>query len=357
MAKIPEHIVKRISATASIEEVVADFVRLRKIGVRYTGICPFHDDRHDGNFIVYPKDNCYRCFTCDAKGDAVRFLMEKERMSFPDAIRWLGKKYNIETDNVPFDYSPPPPPPPPPPRPTLILPREMVAKRMHTDGDTLCSWIRSQPWDASQRERIGKVLHEYCVGHATITQNSVKHDFTVFWQIDEQGHPRTAHYMKYNCDGHRVKREQDRYNTDWFHSLLERRGYRQIYDPESMEVRQCFFGLHLLRRYPGAAVSIVESEKTALLMAIAYGNSSDNIWMASCGASNLTKERLRPIMEEHRQISLYPDRDGVNKWSIQGKRLNYDLLTIQTKEVLDWWQPQDGQKADIADIVLRMISG
>ena len=96
MTKIPKHIIEKVLETAKIEEVVDDFkdVKLRKKGVRYQGICPFHDDKDYGNFIVYPKDNCYRCFKCDAKGGVVDFLMAHERLSYPDAIRWLGKKYN-----------------------------------------------------------------------------------------------------------------------------------------------------------------------------------------------------------------------------------------------------------------------
>ena len=101
MAKIPEDIIRAIESRAKIEEVVGDFLKLRKTGTRFTALCPFHDDRTDGNFIVYPKDNCYRCFTCDAKGGAVTFLMAHEKMSFPDAIRWLGKKYNIDVDDIP----------------------------------------------------------------------------------------------------------------------------------------------------------------------------------------------------------------------------------------------------------------
>ena len=66
MAKIPDDIVRHILDTARIEEVVADFITLRKTGVRYTALCPFHDDRHDGNFMVYPPRNCFYCFTCEA---------------------------------------------------------------------------------------------------------------------------------------------------------------------------------------------------------------------------------------------------------------------------------------------------
>jgi len=93
MAKIPDEIVRHILDTARIEEVVGDFLTLRKTGVRYTALCPFHEDRHDGNFMVYPARNCFKCFTCEAKGGPVEFLMRHCSMTFPDAIRWLGRKY------------------------------------------------------------------------------------------------------------------------------------------------------------------------------------------------------------------------------------------------------------------------
>ena len=95
MTKIPKYIIDKVLETAKIEEVVDDFedVKLRKKGVRYQGICPFHEDKDYGNFIVYPKENCYRCFACDAKGGPVQFLMAHQGMDFPTAIRWLGSMY------------------------------------------------------------------------------------------------------------------------------------------------------------------------------------------------------------------------------------------------------------------------
>ena len=60
MAKIPDDIVRHILDTARIEEVVGDFIPLRKTGVRFTALCPFHEDRHDGNFMVYPARNCFK---------------------------------------------------------------------------------------------------------------------------------------------------------------------------------------------------------------------------------------------------------------------------------------------------------
>ena len=364
MAKIRQDIIDSILSRAKIEEVVGDFVDLKKKSVRYLGLCPFHDDRHLGSFVVYPKKNVFKCFVCEAKGGAVDFLMMHQKLSYPDAIRWLGKKYNVEVDDVPLEYTPPPPRPTPPPLPTLWLPSNMVRQRMKgLEHDNLVRYIREQvKWGNEQRARIPHVLFEYCVGHSTIRQQYDSHEFTVFWQIDAEGHPRTAHYMKYKENGHRLK-DKDTYNTDWLHSLLSRKKketdpwpYPQYYNPEKQEVRQCLFGEHLLKRYPKAAVKLVESEKTAILMAIAYGNNATQVWLACCGASNLTRERLKPLIDQHRNIILYPDRDGVKLWKQKADSIYYDAISIDDKPVIDWWKPGDGEKADIADVVMRMIN-
>ena len=359
MAKIRQDIIDHILDIARIEEVVADFpeIKLKKQGVRFIGICPFHDDKGYGNFSVYPKDNVFKCFKCEQCGDAATFLMKHLNLSFPDAIRWLGKKYCVEVDNVPFSYTPPPPRPTPPPLPTLWLPRNMVRQRMTgLEHDNLVRFITTQVnWGNEQRARITTVLHDYCVGHSTIRQQYGDHEFTVFWQIDYDGHPRTAHYMKYKENGHRLKENEGKYVTDWLHSLLSRGGYKQYYDEEKQTHRLCLFGEHLLRKYPTATVKLVESEKTAILMAIAYGNNPMQVWLACCGASNLTRERLRPLIQQHRNVVLYPDRDSIDLWKQKAEAIYYDRLAIDTKPVKEWWRECDGPKADIADVVLRMI--
>ncbi len=357
MPKINQEIIDSILDKVRIEDVVSDFVELKKKGVRYLGICPFHDDHNIGSFVVYPKKNCYRCFACDARGGAIDFLMQHAKMSYPDAIRYLGKKYSIDVDNLPVNFTPPPPRPVPEPLPTLVLPRHLLETRLDNQGDTLCTWIRHLPWDEPQRARVEPTLRDYCVGHSIVTQERThqEHHFTVFWQVDAQGHLRTGHYMKYKPDGHRMKKEQTPYHTDWFHALLERHNVVSIYDPEKQEPRQCLFGEHLLSRYPGATVCLVESEKTAVLMAIAYGNNPMQIWMACCGASNINRDRLEPIIKQNRRIVLYPDRDGIDYWTERAKALNYDRVAIDTRAVTQWWHPDDGPKADIADVVIRII--
>ena len=80
---------------SNIVEVVSDFVSLRKTGTSYKGLCPFHDDRTP-SFSVSPVKGVYKCFSCGAAGNAVKFIMEHEQMTYPEALKWLANKYHIE---------------------------------------------------------------------------------------------------------------------------------------------------------------------------------------------------------------------------------------------------------------------
>ena len=87
--------IARIMDSTKIEEVVSEFVTLKKRGINYIGLCPFHNDFHP-SFSVSPTRGICHCFTCGKGGNAINFLMELEQMTYPDALRWLAKKYNIE---------------------------------------------------------------------------------------------------------------------------------------------------------------------------------------------------------------------------------------------------------------------
>lgn len=364
MAKISQRIIDRILEVARIEEVVGDFLGwassqnrggLRKTGVRYTAICPFHSDHHDGNFIVYPKYNCFRCFTCGAKGGVVDFLMGYAKLSYPDAIKFLGKKYNIDIDMNNVNIQLPPPRPIPPPLPTLVLPQSMVDGRMIAYSqqpciDTLVNWLRAQNWDYVERRRLEENIQAYKLGHS----NS---GMVIYWLIDDQNQVRTGKMMRYKEDGHRDR--ECSYGFDWIHSTLIRRGPSKYYDPDKQECRPCYFGLHLLNAYKAKnveqTVCIVESEKTALIMATIYGNNTNQVWMACGGMENLSRERLKPIIDQGRRIILYPDRDGIDKWRQKAEQLHYGRITIDTRPVTEWWLHEDGPKADIADVVMRYV--
>lgn len=87
--------IDRIMDAVNIVDVVSEFVSLRKAGVNYKGLCPFHDDKTP-SFMVSPAKGICHCFACGKGGNAVNFIMEHEQMTYPEALRWLANKYNIE---------------------------------------------------------------------------------------------------------------------------------------------------------------------------------------------------------------------------------------------------------------------
>ena len=352
MPKIREDIVQAVLNRARIEDVVGEFVTLRRAGVNMTGICPFHDDKHDGNFIVRPSTiseknhgNTYRCFVCDKKGGPVQFLMDAERMTFPDAIRWLGKKYCVEVDDVPMNWTPPPPKPAPPPLPQLEMPRSWVRRTMELavpDKILFLYWFNLLPWSDEQRARIRETLWTYCVG-------GWRDGRVVFWQIDHDGVPRAAKLMKYLPDGHRDKER----HPGW---IYNQEGCREVCDPDNHEIVKPLFGAHLLRRYPDAVVNIVESEKTALVMANFYGQIDRQLWIACGGLKHLRLESMQPLIDQGRKVWLWPDKDGVQEWQQVADKLGADNVQVYTRFFETCWRECDGQKADCADIIIRMMT-
>ena len=89
--------IQTIIETARIEEVVGDFVNLRKRGVNMLGLCPFHNEKTP-SFTVSPTKGIYKCFGCGKAGNSVNFVMEHEHYTYPEALRFLAKKYSIEIE-------------------------------------------------------------------------------------------------------------------------------------------------------------------------------------------------------------------------------------------------------------------
>lgn len=351
---IEDWTIRKIKEAADIVDVVADFYPigtkggLRKMGVEYSCPCPFHGGQHYGSFKVSPKKNFAKCFSCDWEGDPIAFLMEHEKLSFLDAVRWLGKKYGIEVEGSEQVSTTPKPRKEIPVLPTLELPMWMVTRtEVNREQNTLIRWLRSLKWDQTEQERLDYALAAYHIGRS-------KFGHTIFWQIDENGKVHTGKMMKYREDGHRDK--EAAHNFDWIHTILYK--HQPGYSADKTDMKQCLFGMHLLNEYKKEGIDqdvcIVESEKSALIMSVIHGNHSGQIWMACGGLSNLNEEKLAPIIEQGRRIVLFPDRDGIDKWKIQASQIAYNRIIIDTRPVTKWWQPEDGEKADIADVVLRM---
>ena len=354
MAHIDRITEDKIKDAANIVDVVGDFIELRKRGVEYQGLCPFHDDHTLGNFSVNPNKNCYKCFSCGAGGDAVKFLMEYKgsRLSYPDALRYLAKKYSIpipdDDDDERWKHIKPAKP-----REIvevhkelLVMPRSMVLMTAKNQQPNIfIDWFRHLPWandpTNNQLSRVKETLWLYCVGGWTDGR-------VCFWQIDEQGRPHGGKLMRYGNDGKRDKTE----NPGWMHN---QKGIREQLDLERNEYRATLFGLHLLNRYPQATINIVESEKTALICANAYGHPERSLWMACGGLKFLKLESLQPLIDQGRRVWLWPDKDGVEDWKQKCEHLLSDRVSITTRYLEENWVPDDGEKADVADIILRLI--
>ena len=92
---IPQETIDRIFETARIEEVVGDFVELKKAGVNYKGRCPFHDEKTP-SFVVSPTKGIYKCFGCGKGGNSIMFIQDIQAANYPEALRYVAEKYNIE---------------------------------------------------------------------------------------------------------------------------------------------------------------------------------------------------------------------------------------------------------------------
>ena len=94
---IPKETIDQIFETARIEEIVSDFVALKKRGVNYIGNCPFHNEKTP-SFTVSPTKGIYKCFGCGKGGNSINFIMEIEHFNYPEALKFVAKKYNIEIE-------------------------------------------------------------------------------------------------------------------------------------------------------------------------------------------------------------------------------------------------------------------
>lgn len=357
MAKIDEFTERRIKDAADIVAVVSDFQTLKKKGRRYLGLCPFHDDRNLGSFIVGGSHNTCHCYVCNKDWDAIAYLMEKEGMKYPDALRWLGAKFGIYIDEAnPVKIVKKAEPLKPETEKTLItMPLSFVKSKLNQDGNVLIGWLRSLDWNKEHLDYLNMVLKMYLVG--TMTTDAEK-GWPVFWYVTPDHKVMDGKMMKYKPDGHRDKTKVERngkmrecYNFNWISYKLSQIGK---FNPDTQRTEICLFGLHLLPFVddnPDLEVCIVESEKSAIIMQT-LSRPDQKLWMATAGKSGLDKGMLQPLLDKGCKITVFPDMDGYEDWKADAKAID---PRIQVQRLQDWgWQEVDGQKADIADVMLRL---
>jgi len=97
--------VDQVKSNVDIVRVISEYVRLRKVGANYIGLCPFHSEKTP-SFNVHAGRQYYKCFGCDAKGDVIKFIQSVERLSFPEAVRFLAERFGIPLPKTAFEAEP-----------------------------------------------------------------------------------------------------------------------------------------------------------------------------------------------------------------------------------------------------------
>ncbi len=218
---------------------------------------------------------------------------------------------------------------PPPLPPFQPLPMELVV-RSHSPQSTLWQWIATVAAPRLQvcPQRLAEVYDDYLLG-------ATRRSDVIFWQVDQQGRVHGGHIMQYHADGHRGGYQ------GWTHLPLIRRGEL----PLDWQLYQCLYGEHLLPCRPDAHVCIVESEKTALLMALLQ---PDHLWLATAGCGGLSTERLAPLAG--RRVTLFPDSGSYQKWAQRMQSVHG--ISYNITDALERYPPN----TDLADIALGEVS-
>jgi DNA primase len=96
---ISPNTIQQILSRIDITEIIGSFVRLKKRGTNYLGLCPFHNEKTP-SFTVSPAKEIYKCFGCGRSGNTISFLMEHEKFSYVEALKWLAGRYNVEVEET-----------------------------------------------------------------------------------------------------------------------------------------------------------------------------------------------------------------------------------------------------------------
>ena len=96
---ISQNTIQQILSRIDVVEIVGSYVKLKKRGANYLGLCPFHNEKTP-SFTVSPSKEIYKCFGCGKSGNSISFLMELEKYSYVEALRWLANKYNVEIEET-----------------------------------------------------------------------------------------------------------------------------------------------------------------------------------------------------------------------------------------------------------------
>ena len=160
--------VERVKEASDVVEVVSAYTELRRSGVRFTGLCPFHDERTP-SFSVNPQDKLYHCFGCGVGGDVIKFVEEKEGLAFPDAVEALADRYGVELEREAED----------PRAEELRRKRARLSELLERTASFYASFLRDAPQARRARDYLAgrglgaEVLEAFGVGCAPGTWDTI----------------------------------------------------------------------------------------------------------------------------------------------------------------------------------------
>lgn len=365
---------------------------IRRSGMLYKALCPFHSDGSMGSFFLYPNNNSCACFSCNKGGTVIDYycalndLDPRKPEDLRAAVQYLGDRF---LKNDPSASKQPPKRDLPPPPETFHLRLEMVRTTLTAyDRNTLLQYLSTifPPAD------VVRTAYRYLIG-------TMRDGSTIFWyRTYGENTIRTGKIIRYLPDGHRDRtfggstipsklayhdaREAEKisaipdeslsqFNAQNFwlprwsanpHHTYE--GYRITWQP-----RTTLFGEHLLHDpdYRDAPVCIVESEKSALICAL---HEPQYLWLATGGKNFLREERIAALQQQGRTIYLFPDRDAYEditrinpksgketidkSWPHIAETFQYREHIFLSTDLLEYCQELGitDPKCDIADIYL-----
>lgn len=237
---IDRETIARIMDAADIVDVVKDFVTLKKAGVNYKGLCPFHNEKTP-SFVVSPAKQLCKCFSCGKGGNVVHFIMEHEQMTYPEALRFLAKRYNIEIKEK------------------ELTPEEKAAASERESLLILNEWARDYFSDILWNHADGRAI-----GMAYFRERGFRDDIIKKFQLgfclpDKTSMGRTALAKGYRKDF--LLKTGLCYETQ-DHQLIDRYHGRTIFPVHSVSGRVVAFGGRVLQTGPKIAkyVNSPESE-------------------------------------------------------------------------------------------------
>jgi hypothetical protein len=363
MAKIDEITENKIKQSAKITDVLEDAgYTLVRNGANWACLCPFHEDRRIGSFVINARKNYYKCFSCGEKGDPLKFVMKYHGKTYNEALRYLAAMYRIVVDDQPVPtVIKREPRKPLPPTELRTWPIEIIKPYLQQTTNPLINWMLALPMNEEQKLRLRNMIQLYLVG--TSLKGHTK-DWTMWPLVDHEMRVRDIKFMAYKEDGHRDKDrpapwdKSKTYSVNWMKSMLKREGK---FNEDTHHVERCLFGLHLLNMFPNAEICLVESEKTAVICS-AFSDPNERLWMATGGMQNFIPAQLKPLIDAQRYVVYFPDVDGEQAWREMADIIDYPRMTMtgKMKPIAKGglYNPAvDSPKADIADILIRIMHG